>query len=501
MDKYKVYWGDLHTHFQNIEIGDYLLNEAKKNIDFCVVLCYPFFWIDKYGLSIETVRQREEFLRIWERLKELSKSHYEKGKFTTFLGYEWHGNRTYYGDHNVIYFSEDNPLDDSWDLPTLYKNMSKRKAFVIPHHTAYLKNNRSKDWRFFDERMSPVTEIFSSHGCSESIDTPYPLMNADMGPGVSGGTLIDGLNKRYRIGVIGSNDGEGLPGRWGLGRAAVLAKECTRESIWEAISNRRTYATTGDRIIVDFDINGYKMGSVIREKLNKVDVSFWIKGGYAIDRVELIKNGYVYDTYIHSGKWEKEFSSDKFKVKFDVGWGSNFVEKNMWDINIQIRNGIFESIEKCFTLPGQKILFNKKSIIAQLTTNTKGQFGDRQGFIVEIKGSPLTELSVKIGGIRIKKKIKELLKNSFLFPMIKEAEKKIKENFGIDKFLAGNPDVFFHNARKIKIHRAIPEEGYTIAHSFENVKIEKHHSYMYLRIYQLNGQMAWTSPIWVNKKG
>jgi len=70
------------------------------------------------------------------------------GTFVTFVGYEWHGNRTYYGDHNVFYFDEDNPLDDTDDLPVLFENLKRRRGIAIPHHTAYQVHQRGKDWDY-----------------------------------------------------------------------------------------------------------------------------------------------------------------------------------------------------------------------------------------------------------------------------------------------------------------------------------------------------------------
>ena len=45
--------------------------------------------------------------------------------------------------------------------------------------------------------------------------------------------------------------------------AVVLAVENTREEIWDALYARRTYATTGARIVLDFKVNQQHMGSWI----------------------------------------------------------------------------------------------------------------------------------------------------------------------------------------------------------------------------------------------
>jgi len=47
----------------------------------------------------------------------------------------------------------------------------------------------------------------------------------------------------------------------GVGVTGVYATDLTREAIFEALRERRTYGTTGDRIIVDWRLDGHPMGS------------------------------------------------------------------------------------------------------------------------------------------------------------------------------------------------------------------------------------------------
>jgi len=62
----------------------------------------------------------------------------------TFPAFEWHGDRTRWGDHNVLYFEEGEPLDDEWELPDLYENLRGRRALALPHHTGYAVGNRGE---------------------------------------------------------------------------------------------------------------------------------------------------------------------------------------------------------------------------------------------------------------------------------------------------------------------------------------------------------------------
>ncbi len=58
-------------------------------------------------------------------------------------------------------------------------------------------------------------------------------------------------------------------------------------------------------------------------------------------------------------------------------------------------------------------------------------------------------------------------------------------------------DTFYHSARKAKIHRAIPEAGYTATMEWEDDEPLDGETHDCVRVEQSNGQRAWSSPIWV----
>lgn len=508
MPEYQLFWGDLHTHLEDIERGEEVLQYARQNIDFYAVLCYPFLWEEKKGLRIETVGQREEFLEPWSELQNLARSFHEPGRFVTFLGYEWHGNRTRYGDHNVIYFDESYPLDPAWTLEELYQNLRTRKGIAIPHHTAYLPGQRGKDWSVFDEELSPVMEIFSIHGSSEGCDTPRPLdSNTSMGPRTSGGSFQDALNRGYRIGVIASNDYAGLPGRWGIGRAGVWAEELTRKAIWDAIVSRRTYAVTGDRIVLDVRAEGKPMGSLISAG-SSVDVEVFVTASCALDRIELIHNGIVEDTYCHSGKWEREAAeSARFKFLFEAGWGpaSDYGHSPRdwhWNCHLRLQAGKIVSIEKCFTLLGQRInsLDDTHCSFELLTAGRtlRNPFGMTQGLIFEVEGSPETRLHFEVEEQKFSVSLQELLSGAKLIPLLEESIQRTYRFFGLKREEVENPDTYYHNARKLKLHRAYPERAYRLKHTFRRVPVKRGRNYIYIRVSQRNNQFAWSSPIWID---
>jgi len=523
MPDLKLLWGDLHTHLTDLDRGDKILADARENIDFCAVLCYPFVWEWKKGLHVESVRNRPDFADWWERLRELCRRHHAPGEFVTFLGYEWHGDRTRYGDHNVIYFDEDNPLDDAWTLEEPYADLRKTRAFAIPHHTGYFPGRRGKDWSVWDAELSPVMEICSIHGSSEGPLAPVDMVsNASMGPRASGGTFQDALARGHRIGVIASNDYIGLQGRWGIGRAAVWAEDCTREAIWEAILARRTYGVTGDRIELLFRINGQPMGSVI-EARGRVDAEVEAVGSGAIDRIELLRGGLVARTYSHPqtrlplppGEGGGEGSSSRsthFKLRIEAGWGPadryGFEAKDIpWDLRLGVEGGRVVGVERCFNRFGQRIVSQDGGHVAWhlLTKGRRSQSpgGMTQSVVVEIEGTPDTRLRLTVDdvttdGLPRELTVADLLAGHCLIPFVEESERRMLDTFGITVEEMVNPDPIFHNARKIKLHQASPEAAYRASCVFDGIELVPGRNAFYVRVSQLNGQLAWSSPIWVD---
>jgi hypothetical protein len=60
-----------------------------------------------------------------------------------------------------------------------------------------------------------------------------------------------------------TDDHRAHPGQPHFGRAAVAATGLTREEIFDGLYHRRTYGTTGVKVLLDFSINGEPMGGAV----------------------------------------------------------------------------------------------------------------------------------------------------------------------------------------------------------------------------------------------
>ena len=108
-----------------------------------------------------------------------------------------------------------------------------------------------------------------------------------------------------------------------------------------------------------------------------------------------------------------------------------------------------------------------------------------------------------MGGSELKATLGDLRHTSTVLPLLDESRQRVKDAFGLSEEDVPNPDAYYHNARKIKLHRAVPEIGYRVSHVFRDVRIASSsgETSVYVRASQTNGQMAWSSPIWLGRSG
>jgi hypothetical protein len=507
----QVYWGDMHLNLHHPDVSriDAVFTAARDQLDFFPIAYYPYDYQQlPQGLKSESIGLSDQSLRDWEMVRAAVRKHNDPGRFITFAGYEWHGDRRSGGDHNVFY-PEDGALALPDTLPELYEHCRASGAIAIPHHTAYRAGpgSRGRDWSLHDEGLSPVAEIYSHHGCSEGVDAPLGMTrNRSMGPRVSGGSIQEGLARGLRMGIIASGDTHtGYPGVWSNGLVAVWAEELTRKALWEALLQRRTYGVTGDRMVVDFRVADAPMGSVIKGR-GELRILASVTGDSAIDRIELLRNGQVIATHCHAGTWEVEPPGPHVhaKLRITVGWGPGHEygfspSERRWDGCLSIEGGEIVRARGCFTRPGQHLRqASERQWDWELTTSDRRHPEENvQGVVFELIGTPDAQLSLEVDGQRAQLSLGDALRGSQVIPLLDEARSALRDQFGLTPEDVPSPDVLYHNAPKVKIHRGVPQDGYTARATFSDDAPAG--SYYYLRVSQTNGQMAWTSPIWVER--
>lgn len=504
-------WTDMHSnlHHEKIDKLPEWFEHASQIIDFWPFAYYPFYMRPtECGLAVEDIHDDELVQADWEKIREFTKKVNEEG-YPMFMGYEWQGAGKD-GDHNVFFLGNDEKQMHPLRYEELVAEFKGKEAIGIPHHIAYQLGSRGKNWATHNEEFSPVAEIYSSHGCSETEDISIDMArHVHMGPRTGGTDYVSGLDAGYKVGVIASGDNHSVPAMYDNGLMCVIAEDRSKEGIWKALRNRHTYGVSKSRMSVDFSIDDAIMGDEVFTK-EDAQMHIAVEGSNAIDRIEILKDNILEEMVVHSGTWERNPLSGivRFKFKLELGWGPDtriyediFMKK--WAGKL-LTEGKILRIEKCFNNFGQKIIEQTdQSCEFELTTYKSTQTGKWMGtsnitneaIVFDIEANVEDSLTLELDGKTYCLPIRNILEKTEVIPLMDEVKDLTKERFGEINHYRDDP--FWHNVYKIKIHKGCSESGFKLDF---NRKIQVTEACNYrLRIWQKNGDVAWTSPIFIKK--
>ena len=292
-----VYFGEMHSqmwHSQGTGTTEEFFQWGRDvaGLDFCAPA-------NHYKMRFEIVDD------VWQEVVDTSNACNDPHRFVTLVSHEW-GTGNPNGHKNIYHRGDSAEFicsfgpggmtpDELWEI------LKGRDALTIPHHTKF---GNVTNWEYRNDAHQRLVEICSSWGISET-GGPKSVQRA--------------LAMGHRLGFIGGTDSHhGLANQGsffvddGNGLACVIAPTLTRDAIWQALYERRCYATTGDRILLDFTMNGVPMGSdlaVDMAQYGSRQLAMRVAGTYRIDRIELLRNNeVVFSVHPGSDVWEGEWS-------------------------------------------------------------------------------------------------------------------------------------------------------------------------------------------------
>ena len=444
---HQLYWGNLHSH---------------SNISRCSVGGEPTlkeyynYMIDigLYDFCALTDHVEHISLYDWWMTSQIADLYNIPGRFVTLFGYEWTGRA---GHKNVIYpdrqetifssiFAEAGTPDKLWEI------LGNRKAITIPHHPAAA--NLPTDWSYHNGEFERLVEIFQScRGSYEYAGCPRQPSNLSPEATKKGAFVQDALGKGYRMGFIGASDHG-----YGVAYSAVYAPELTREAVFDALYRRRCFAATEKGIFLDFRADGHIMGEEYTTE-NPPEITGEVIGTEELSNIDIFKNGEV--IYSHPAP-----ESENNLTCIHLEWAEI---PESWKGTLRLSRGRF--------LPppqsrGQEMVKNNEY---QWFSGTPGEWSFRRDLIAECP--PEAFLTLELPGLRKK------------FPLRKIVEEEIIIDLDPGKILLAKGDV---PTRSLGTTRAQFE--------FTDKDFKPGTSWYYLRAIQMNGEMAWSSPIWVSKK-
>ncbi len=275
-----LYWGDLHRHSNISRCGAGLDIGAEDHYRFAEDLLGLDFW------ALTDHSEHTSDLN-WHYLKKLANAFNRPGTHASLIGFEWTSFK--HGHLNVIYAGDDGPImssvDPDYDDPAkLWSHLAGHQALTIPHHPAswvYPTN-----WSFHDNEFLRLVEIFQACTGSYESDWCHRQYQDALAPGAS---VTDALRAGHRLGFVGSTDHGN-----GVAYVGVYADRLDRAAVLDALADRRCFAATRRGIVPQMRIGPKTMGQEFSlADYREEPVTFGGEGIAELSVVQLVRDGEV----------------------------------------------------------------------------------------------------------------------------------------------------------------------------------------------------------------
>lgn len=505
-----IYFGDIHNH-NGIGYGvgspERSFDIARSQLDFYCFTPHAYFDYDvtpDMVNDILTGKMNRPYIKIthdnWPRVLELTKQYHKPGTFVTFPGYERHSVDV--GDLCIIFPGDDAPLTYFKEVADYLNHGIEHGAIIIPHHPGYSEGLRGASPRHWNPLVMPLLEMFSEHGNAECGTAPKDYIRHSMMGRLSSQTMQAFLDAGHRFGIIASTDDHlGFPGAWGEGKAAVLAPELTRDAVFDALKKRRTYAVSGDKISVDFRVNNHLMGEEL-PYTGKRTIFARVEGWDWIDRVEVLKNNHViHRDFPFDRQTSPSFWKDPVLVRLEYGWGpiatippaplDMIPEVYDWEFAVSLTGGRILDLHPCWQSgpyeEDRRHRITQRSdtgfAVTSYTSRREAlEQRDTNAVVLKLQGTPESTIKVTLAK-----------------PMVSSGV-SVKHVIPLSKLLENDYNIKTVS-NSLKIHQVVPMANARTSFKITDDSTGGSTDWYYIRVIQKNEQLAWSSPIWVEKKG
>ncbi|MGL5378928.1 alkaline phosphatase [Clostridium sp.] len=309
--QYNHYYGDFHNHtgYSDGKYGStprdaYQFAYDQGDVDFMAITDHSSMINDNEWT--DTVATANELN--------------EDGRFVAIAGYE---QTQLFGHMNVFSLNEeDKPIND-WNMDRWYTTLSQMPyslaQFNHPDGTDY---GDFKDFKYVEE-LDSIVNLFEI-GCGDSsIEESDYYFRWSRFDGYYQ-QYFNALDQGWHLAPVNNQDNH--RGSWyalNECRGVVLSDNLSREGIYDAVRNRRLYATEDENQKINFTINGEVMGSILENSeefkgnvsisdpnsddlISKVEILG--DGGKFVDgRFEINSNSFDWDFNINNAAGNRYF--------------------------------------------------------------------------------------------------------------------------------------------------------------------------------------------------
>lgn len=458
----ELYWGDLHRHslISRCTAGDEPTPE-----DF-----YRYAWdVCEYDFWAVTDHAENTSAYQWAMLQKIADVLHVPGVFVPFYGFEWTGG---VGHYNVIYDSSRRgmPIYSSSAKETatpagLWRELRGRgaRAVTIPHHPGSAMV--PFDWSYDDEEFLRLVEVFQACRGNYEEDGCFRQYSDATLPGTF---VLDGLRAGRRFGLIGSSDHGN-----GAGYVGAFATSLSREAVFEAFVERRTLAATTRDVVVDFRVNDVFMGGVVRNA-RRLDATLRARAYGEIARVEIVSDRGV----LHSVEAPLELSEGSVAVPLRVEWLTKGPGTVDWSGRLEALDGA-RILETPYWSPEITSAGPSSLRWSARARNFRSQYGTQRGGIeATVVGRPDARVCIETALARGEATLEALARRGRI-SLLDDAAAFL----GLQRGTGG----------LIGMGRFELEESFSC--DAEGI------AFLYARVFLVDGEMAWSSPVFVEAPG
>ncbi len=478
---YNLYWGDSHG-------GQIAM--AEKISDFF-----------QYARDIAAIHfagyQRNDHVlskRDWMLQQAAEHAYDQPGRFVALPGYEWSANTSRGGHHNVYFRRHDQPirrsdhggLDDKSDTDTdLYHIQNVYEAFrnsdaVITAHVG----GEHSDLTYHDPALEPAVEVTSDHGTFEWI-------------------LEEALQRNYKMGFFGGSDshngrpGNDTPGfqhrRYAkAGLAAVYAPELTIPEVLSAYKDRRIYATTGVRILMQAEAMGHLMGTEFTT-VEKPCISAFVAGTAPFESVELFRGL----ERIYSHPIDQGTDSNRVRILWEGASRKSSYSGVIWEGKLKVSGRRIANVDKIrFDSPRSRVFDVEDDGLRWYSVTC----GYRSGIILDLTGENDGEIELVVNTSLITGPLYGGSGISAPRRMSYAPAEKVAFNVDLTQLKKGpvTMEIGGLNRRVTMSLAPTPQEAGEVEFSFADPSPNPGINPYWVRVVQTDMEMAWSSPIYAD---
>ena len=456
LDGPRLHWGDFHGGQTGATVGVGTMDEFYRFARDVGALEFTTHQGNCFEVTAADMVELKEKTRAWN----------EPGRFVAFVGYEWSGTTPMGGDHALFFFDDDPPLhrcchwlqtdfsdlsSDRDHITRIHDTLRGTRAISYPHV-----GGRPANLKFHDAELEPIIEVHSKHGMFEWM-------------------IEDAIEHGLRVGFAGgSDDHYGHPGacypgphlghfaaRNGL--TALFAAELTRESVWAAATARRCYATSGERIVVRFTVDGHWMGEEI-EITGSPRIEVSVHGTGPLERVEVFRGL----DCIHCQDVAVPATDNRLRFLFAGARVRGRSRATRWDGSLDLTDGRVLQARPVALIDNRDRLSQTGDAGLQWTIATAG---DARGFELQLDGDG-GSLQVSTGPATFSVPVADVLRSAAT----------------VDAGGLG---------QRVEMGPAPATDGpWDVAFELEDTQAPPGAHAYWIRVTQVDQEKAWSSPVW-----